>query len=241
MKSIEFFINLLDTHSDSQVKESHKELIHEYLNFFEFKYSEDKKSIIGFIPDSEGNLIEIEENIEIDVISSNLFAFEQALYLFKKELNIEILEARIDMTKLEYLNVVKIQLLDLESIFNEKLPESKTVIIPKILNPAIEFVSNYINQLNTTSIIVLEPPKKLNWNGNINLLGKFIKDVIEPTEINNNSPLITNHLLEIIDFISENFTWQGAKINKESLNRSTREDKKQNPDTFHRKRKPSTK
>jgi hypothetical protein len=238
MNPTNIFQNLLDTHSDKQVLSRHSELISEYINIYGFTYSPDKSKVIGKIPDNDGNLMIIEEIIEIDVTKVNLETFSQGLYAFKKELNQSILEPNKDLSKLEYLKIIKLQLDDLQPVFEEKLNISCEPVIKEILIPAINFTSKYIDQLNTIGIIAIESTITLNWNANVNMITKFINEATEPHGGNNNEPLITNKIEDIVDFIHQNFTWKGNKFNKETINRSLKPDKVQKENGFTRIRNP---
>jgi len=239
MNPTDIFQNLLDTQSDSQLKQRHEALISEYIHYYGFKLSPDKKMVFGKLTDSEGNIMEIEEPTEIDVIIINLEVFKKGLTSFKTEINKGILVPRDGPSKIEYLKIIKFQLENLEPIFKERLPDSGEGIINEVLTPAIDFVNNYIIQIQNSGVLVLDPPKKLNWNGNMNALSWFIRKSIEPNIPNDEGPLITNHINEIIDFVFENFTWQNSNIKKDTLIRSVKDDKVFDSDKLTRKRKPS--
>jgi hypothetical protein len=58
---------------------------------------------------------------------------------------------------------------------------------------------------------------------------------------NKNQPYITNEIHEILDFVAENVTYFNKKINRDTLVRSTKEERINSPSGFTRIKKPKKK
>jgi hypothetical protein len=236
MKALNNFSILFATHAESQIEQRQRELIDDYIQNYGFYFSSDKTKIIGQLADSEGNISEIEENVNIDITKEVLRLFKIGLSDFKRNLNEDLLNPEYSADRLETLKVIKFQLEFLLVDVNDKFPNSYEFVINEALKPAIDYTDNYIQQLYKSNTIVIKPIK-LNWNSSNVSLCRFIMLAKENNSNNDNKPYITNEMHEILDFVAENFTCLNEKIKRDTLVRSTKEERINSPSGFTRNRK----
>jgi ElaB/YqjD/DUF883 family membrane-anchored ribosome-binding protein len=240
MKAFNSFSILFATHAESQIEQRQRESIEDYIQNYGFNFSSDKTKIIGQLVDSVGNIVEIEENVNIDITKEVLRLFKLGLSDFKRNLNENLLSPEYNTNRLETLKAIKFQLESLLNEVNDKFPNSYDLVINESLKPAIAYTDNYIQQLYKSNTIVIKPIK-LNWNSSIVSLCRFIMLSKENNSNNKNQPYITNEIHEILDFVAENVTYFNKKINRDTLVRSTKEERINSPSGFTRIKKPKKK